>query len=142
MACWRQRNSYVHVPQSDRFRLQLTIPQDVSALVRPSSVEKPAVQALRDRKVDIRVVDINNDSVEAIAQKLSDVDTVISAIGPDAHLSQLRLVDAAKVAGVKRFVPCAFATVAPPGGVMALRDEVCILFLVYCVSGAQRLSKT
>ncbi|KKA24426.1 phenylcoumaran benzylic ether reductase [Rasamsonia emersonii CBS 393.64] len=96
---------------------------EVSALVRPSSAEKPAVKALRDRNVDIRVVDITTDSVEAIAQKLSDIHTVISAIAPNAHLAQLRLVDAAKVAGVKRFVPCAFATAAPSGGIMVIRDE-------------------
>ncbi|KAL1968344.1 hypothetical protein VTN77DRAFT_1873 [Rasamsonia byssochlamydoides] len=96
---------------------------EVSALVRPSSVEKPAVQALRDRNVDIRVADITTDSVETLAQTLSDIHTVISAIGPDAQLAQLRLVDAAKAAGVKRFVPCGFTTVAPPGGVMMIRDE-------------------
>jgi hypothetical protein len=36
----------------------------------------------------------------------------------------MTLVRAAKAAGVKRFVPCGFITIAPPKGVMFLRDEV------------------
>jgi hypothetical protein len=56
---------------------------------------------------------------------LKDVDVVISAIDAGSQLSQLNLVDASKKAGVKRFVPCAFITVAPAGGVMDLRDQVC-----------------
>lgn len=41
-----------------------------------------------------------------------------------ALLSQINIVTAAKKAGVKRFVPCGFATVCPAGGVMVLRDQV------------------
>ena len=41
-----------------------------------------------------------------------------------ALLAQMNIVSAAKKAGVKRFVPCGFATVCPPGGVMKLRDQV------------------
>jgi hypothetical protein len=55
---------------------------------------------------------------------LKDIDIVISAIDAGSQLSQLNLVDASKRAGVKRFVPCAFITVAPPGGIMDLRDQV------------------
>jgi hypothetical protein len=57
---------------------------------------------------------------------LKDVDVVISAIDAGSQLSQLNLVVASKKAGVKRFVPCAFITVAPAGGVMGLRDQVCL----------------
>lgn len=49
---------------------------------------------------------------------------VISAISASSQLAQLALATAAKQAGVKRFVPCGFITVAPPGGVMELRDQV------------------
>ncbi|KAJ7656200.1 hypothetical protein B0H17DRAFT_1146258 [Mycena rosella] len=71
--------------------------QDVEALVRLVSINKPQVQELAKRGVKIRAVDIG---------------------------AQLSLATAAKQAGVKRFVPCAFTTVAPPGGVMYLRDTV------------------
>jgi nucleoside-diphosphate-sugar epimerase len=43
-------------------------------------------------------------------------------------LLQLPLVDAAAKAGVKRFVPCAFITVCPPGGIMNLRDQKEIVY--------------
>jgi hypothetical protein len=44
----------------------------------------------------------------------------VSATG---QLDQLKLVDAAAKAGIKRFVPCGFTTVCPPTGVMKLRDD-------------------
>lgn len=54
---------------------------------------------------------------------LAGVDVLISAISAHQQLQQKNLADAAKIAGVKRFLPCAFTTVAPPGGVMMLRDH-------------------
>ncbi|THC91221.1 hypothetical protein EYZ11_009325 [Aspergillus tanneri] len=66
---------------------------------------------------------ITTDNFESIVDILTRFDIVISAIGADAQLCQLRLIDAAKVAGVKRFVPCGFITVAPAGGIMDIRDE-------------------
>lgn len=47
-----------------------------------------------------------------------------------SQLAQKNLAAAAKEAGVKRFVPCFFATICPPGGVMILRDEVRTLSIV------------
>lgn len=61
---------------------------------------------------------------DALVKSLSGQDVVISALEPAAFGAQIPLANAAKVAGVKRFVPCAFATIAPPG-VMKLRDDVC-----------------
>ncbi|KAJ7676845.1 hypothetical protein DFH06DRAFT_1466225 [Mycena polygramma] len=95
---------------------------EVEALVRPSSVGKPRVKKLEELGVKTRVVDISG-PVEELAAALTGVDVLISAIDAMGQLAQLRLVAAAKEAGVKRFVPCAFITVAPPGGVMKLRDE-------------------
>jgi putative NADH-flavin reductase len=60
-----------------------------------------------------------------LASILIGVDTVICALSPDSLFEQLPLADAAKKAGVKRFVPCAFMTVCPPGGIMWIRDQVC-----------------
>ncbi|KAF7334591.1 Isoflavone reductase family protein [Mycena venus] len=96
--------------------------QDVEALVRPSSIEKPAVKALVERGVQIRVGDTNGPT-EDLVGLLTGVDVLISAIDPGSLLAQIQLATAAKQAGVKRFVPCAFTTVTPPGGVMRLRDS-------------------
>ncbi|BCS18471.1 aromatic alcohol reductase [Aspergillus puulaauensis] len=95
---------------------------DVEILVRPSSAEKPAVQELKTRGVALRVADITAPEEELVSA-LAGIDILISAIGPNDLLQQKTLVRAAKSAGVKRFVPCAFITVAPPKGVMLLRDE-------------------
>ncbi|KAJ7768146.1 hypothetical protein DFH07DRAFT_1008764 [Mycena maculata] len=51
-------------------------------------------------------------------------DVLISAIGAMEQLAQIQLATAAKGAGAKRFVPWGFTTVAPPGGVMPLRDKI------------------
>ncbi|KAJ7157946.1 hypothetical protein C8R43DRAFT_1095980 [Mycena crocata] len=95
---------------------------DVEALVRPSSAGKPEVEKLADRGVKIRVADIGG-RIEELVRVLEGMDVVVSAIDALSQLAQLQLATAAKQAGVKRFVPCAFTTVAPPGGVMILRDE-------------------
>lgn len=54
------------------------------------------------------------------------MEIVISCVRESARQqqSQISLANAAKKAGVKRFVPCGFGVVAPPGGVMRLRDLV------------------
>lgn len=57
-------------------------------------------------------------------EALSGIDVVVCSVGPPDQRSQIPLANAAKIAGVKRFVPCGFITVAPPGGIMWLRDEV------------------
>jgi hypothetical protein len=50
-------------------------------------------------------------------------DIVLSAVAAEGQKDQLKLVDAAAKAGTKRFVPCGWITITPPGGVMTLRDE-------------------
>ncbi|KAJ7218420.1 hypothetical protein GGX14DRAFT_533307 [Mycena pura] len=94
----------------------------VEALVRPSSAEKPEVKKLGERGVKIRVADIDG-ALDDLVAALAGVDVLISAIDATRQLAQLQLATAAKQAGVQRFVPCAFITIAPPGGVMALRDS-------------------
>ncbi|KAK6971974.1 glycoside hydrolase [Favolaschia claudopus] len=93
---------------------------EVEALVRPSSAEKPEVKNLG---VKIVIVDIVSAPIEDLVKVLTGIDVFISAIDAMGQSSQLRLVTAAKEAGVKRFVPCAWITVCPPGGVMKLRDS-------------------
>ncbi|KAF8175419.1 hypothetical protein K438DRAFT_1908802 [Mycena galopus ATCC 62051] len=83
----------------------------VEALVRPASTEKLAVKALTERGIQIRVGDTDG--------PMKDLVGLLAGV----HLAQIELAAAAKEAGVKRFVPCAFTTVTPPGGVMRLRDS-------------------
>jgi hypothetical protein len=85
-------------------------------------LEKPSVKAFQSRGLEIVSGDLKGD-VDKLAKTLSGYDTIISAIGPDEQLTQLKLVDAIAKAGVGRFVPCGFTTVCPPKGVMLLRDE-------------------
>ncbi|KAJ7642070.1 hypothetical protein FB45DRAFT_737838 [Roridomyces roridus] len=94
----------------------------IEVLVRPSSSASAKVDKLRAQGVKIRVVDIAAPVAELVSS-LSGVDILISAIDAGSQTAQINLATAAKEAGVKRFVPCAFTTVAPPGGVMALRDS-------------------
>ncbi|KAJ5273547.1 hypothetical protein N7478_008672 [Penicillium angulare] len=94
---------------------------DVEILVRPASVKKPSVQKLQEQGVRIWSIDLD-DSTE-LTSALTGIDILISAIGPHDLLQQKKLLQAAKTAGVKRIVPCAFITVAPPQGAMLLRDQ-------------------
>ncbi|KAJ7055609.1 isoflavone reductase family protein [Mycena amicta] len=94
----------------------------VDALVRPSSASKPEVLALSARGVGLRVVDIEG-PLQPVVDALKGVDVLISTIDAQNQFAQLQLATAAKEAGVKRFVPCGFITVAPPGGIMAIRDD-------------------
>ena len=93
--------------------------------MRPRSVHKPAILSLQDRGVQIRKCDLKG-SEETLANALAGIDVVISCVGPAEQQDQIALAKAAKKADVKRFVPCGFITVAPPGGIMWLRDEVCL----------------
>ena len=63
------------------------------------------------------------DTPDIIASKISNFDTVISAISAVAQATQISLVDAAAIAGTKCFIPCAFATIIPPRGVTQFRDD-------------------
>ncbi|TGO26390.1 hypothetical protein BPAE_0060g00050 [Botrytis paeoniae] len=95
---------------------------EVEALVRPSSAQKPDVKKLVEKGVQIRIADTSG-PVDDLVPVLSGVDIFITAISGTSQLAQINIATAAKKAGVKRFVPCCFATICPPGGVMALRDD-------------------
>lgn len=94
----------------------------MEVLVRPTSVNKPSVQKLQEQGIKIWSLDL--DESNELLSALTGVDILISAIGPHDLLQQKKLLQASKLAGVKRIVPCAFITVAPPRGAMLLRDEV------------------
>ena len=84
-------------------------------------MSKPANLALKDADVELRPLDLKGPQ-ETIVDALKDVDVLISAIGPMEQLEQIHLATAAKAAGVKRFIPCAFVTVIP-FGIHMLRDQ-------------------
>lgn len=71
----------------------------------------------------VRPCDLNATQAELV-DALTGIDVVVCSVGPADQRSQISLANAAKIAGVKRFVPCGFITVAPAGGIMWLRDEV------------------
>jgi hypothetical protein len=96
--------------------------QDITCLVRPSSINKPNVQALKDCGLKVVVIDITKPPAE-LAQSLKGYDTIISTIDATSQLQQVNLVDAIALAGSKRFVPCGFTVISPRGGIMSLRDE-------------------
>lgn len=99
--------------------------QVVAALVRPKSIEKPIVGALRRQGVEVREADLEGPE-EELVRALNNIDVVISCVrdSKTQQQDQISLANAAKIAGVKRFVPCGFGVVAPPTGVMRLRELV------------------
>ncbi|KAI0644861.1 NAD-P-binding protein [Trametes meyenii] len=94
----------------------------IAALVRPSSASKAATQELRASGVEIRLGDLKADAHEKLKQLFVGVNIFISAVVATALQDQKAAFQAAKEAGVKRIIPCDFAT---PGkkGVRALHDE-------------------
>lgn len=103
--------------------IRLTERQRLAASVRPNSVHKPEVSSLEDLGVEIKQLDWQTASAAELDALFEGVDTVISTCYFSAIPDQKLLVDAAKRTGVKRFIPCDFATPAPPG-VMMLHDTV------------------
>jgi hypothetical protein len=60
---------------------------------------------------------------EKLVQALSGIDVVISAIYFGSLGEEIPLANAAKIAGVKRFVQSAFMIVVPPRGVVDFREK-------------------
>lgn len=69
-----------------------------------------------------------NGEVSKLSEVVKGYETVISTIAAFQQLAQLALIDACALAGTQRFVPCAFMTVCPPGGIMHLRDQKEIVY--------------
>ncbi|KAF4832363.1 Isoflavone reductase-like protein [Colletotrichum tropicale] len=94
----------------------------VIALARPSSSGKPAYEELRARGVKVVPVDLKGPG-DDLVKALEGVDVVISAIVFTELGSEIPLANAAKAAGVKRFLQSAFMCVVPPRGVVDFREE-------------------
>ncbi|CAI0655028.1 unnamed protein product [Colletotrichum noveboracense] len=93
----------------------------ITALTRPSSLQKPAVLDLAKRGVKIAPADLDGPQAD-LEHTLAGVDVVISTIYGGSVLAEISLVNASKAAHVKRYIPCFFATVVPPKGVLLLRE--------------------
>ena len=96
--------------------------QRVAAMVRAASLSKPATEQLRAAGVEIREGDVTDD-YEKLKQYLQGVDILISAVDARVVRDQREIFRAAKEVGVKRVIPCDWAT---PGarGVRFLTDTV------------------
>lgn len=86
------------------------------------SVSKPQTDALRASGVEIRLGDITDDP-EKLRESLAGVDILISAVSAWIIDDQKEIFRTAKDVGVKRVVPCDWAT---PGakGLRELHDKV------------------
>ncbi|KAF5723040.1 isoflavone reductase P3 [Fusarium mundagurra] len=102
--------------------LDSTEPQyEITALVRQSSLEKPEALALKEKGIKVVAADLSGPEDE-LARVLDGIDTVISAISAVDLLLQIPLINAAQAAGVQRFLPCCYAPIMPPAGILGLRD--------------------
>ncbi|CCF44437.1 isoflavone reductase [Colletotrichum higginsianum] len=95
---------------------------DITALVRPTSLKKPEVLDLEKRGVKIAAADLGGPEDE-ITNQLMGIDVVISTILASELKYEIPLANAAKKAGVKRFVPCFFGPVMPARGMLWFRDH-------------------
>ena len=96
--------------------------QRLATLVRSASLSKPLVTSLSALGIEIRASDWQTDRPEKLDQLFSGSDIVISTVKSEALLDQKILVDAAKRANVKRFIPSDFGIASVPG-VIDVHDE-------------------
>ncbi|KAF7556709.1 hypothetical protein G7Z17_g1236 [Cylindrodendrum hubeiense] len=103
--------------------LESTDPKyEITALTRPASLQKPGVLQLAAKGVTVVAADLEGPE-EELVKLLAGIDVVISTVDAYAFMAQIPLANAAETAGVKRFIPCFFATVTPPTGILTLRDQ-------------------
>ncbi|KAH8893547.1 NAD(P)-binding protein [Thozetella sp. PMI_491] len=105
---------------------------ELVALTRPSSFAKPRNIALQQRGVKLVATDLDGPE-EELVKSLAGNDVLISALNPSAFAAQIPLANAAKLAHVRRFIPCSFATVGPPRGKEDIFDHVKKLHLPYTI---------
>ncbi|KAJ5575007.1 hypothetical protein N7450_008906 [Penicillium hetheringtonii] len=90
----------------------------IEVLESPDSVLPRKIQVLG---IKIHLVDLEDSS--NLVSIITGFDTLINVIGPNDLVLEKKVLQPAKLAGIKGFVPCAFSTLAPPQGVTLLRDE-------------------
>ncbi|KAI1652957.1 isoflavone reductase family protein [Daldinia decipiens] len=94
---------------------------DITVLARPTSINSEAKNELKSRGIRIVDADLNGPK-DDLVKAVTGIDIIISCIAFPRLGDQIPLVEAAKQAGVKRFVPSNFSTPAPRG-VMDMYDE-------------------
>lgn len=92
-------------------------------MTREASLNSKKNDELRKQGVRVVAADLRGPE-DDLVNLLKGADVVISSITAPALLDQIPLADAAKKAGVGRFIPCTYATACPPTGVMKLRETV------------------
>lgn len=92
-------------------------------MTREASINSNKNENLRKQGVRVVAADLKGPEGDLV-NLLKGADVVISSINATALLDQIPLADAAKKAGVGRFIPCTYATACPPTGVMKLRETV------------------
>lgn len=97
--------------------------QDITAVTREASLRSEKTENLKKQGVRVVAADLRG-TEDDLVSLLKGADVVISSINATVLLDQIPLADAAKKAGVGRFIPCTFATACPPTGVMKLRETV------------------
>ena len=106
----------------------LSVPSEITAsniisLTRPSSISNPANASFSSRGVSIRPFTLTAPHADLVSS-LRGIDVLIcciSGMGDEMH-QQIPIADAAKEAGVQRFIPSAWLPVIPLGGVHLFRD--------------------
>jgi hypothetical protein len=97
--------------------------QRITILARPTSAEKPEIQRYESQGVKVIPVELEG-PYEKLVKALQGQETVISCVIPFTADAQISLANAAKDAGVRRFVPSSFGPICPPSGVLVLREIV------------------
>lgn len=95
--------------------------QAVSRLAQLSS-NTPANRRLKEKDVQIVGYELNGPR-ERLLEQLKEVDVLISCIAWEHLYLQIPFIEAAKTAGVKRFVPSEWVGPAPRG-VIDIKDKV------------------
>ncbi|KAM0321855.1 hypothetical protein ACHAQA_009860 [Verticillium albo-atrum] len=93
---------------------------EITALTRASRLNSDSTNALRERGVRIAKVNVNGPRKDLV-NVLNGTDVLISAVIHSAIHEEIPLIEAAKEAGVKRWVPSFWSTPAPRD-IMMLRD--------------------
>ncbi|POS68690.1 isoflavone reductase [Diaporthe helianthi] len=101
--------------------LESTTRFDITAVTREASLNSKKNDELRNKGVQVVAADLRGPEDDLVSL-LKGADVVISTVVATVLLDQIPLINAAKKAGVGRFIPCTFATACPPTGVMKLRE--------------------
>lgn len=93
--------------------------------VRPESLSKPTVEEYKTKGATVHAVDVEKSTAAELAEIFKGIDTVISCLSyPLPFIIQNTVVDACKLAGVKRFVPSEWATANKKGTIEMIGDMV------------------